>query len=373
MPVPLSTPLSQLLIAFTIEFDNELDHRLTEAGVGRRLPISMTMWSNFLRFVGDGITVGELSEVTGIGKSKTLSKVGGMERWRYVTVGPDSESKREGWGSKRGLRREWIVRPTEVGRKTQDLAPPLFAEMERRWEKRFGVGAIDELRQSLGTVIDGLDVELPEYLPIIGSANGMRVDIEHREREAIPTHLSALLSQVLLAYTLDFERESELSLPLTANFVRILGDDGLDVREVPIVAGVSPEATSMAVKYLAKTGYVTIDGKLVRPHLKGPAVARGRSGAACRSRAHAEVTPAPGRVGHAPRSPRHLRRPTPVSGRLARQEEVRRPDEGRHRRPDRKAAALPDGAPPRRVAGRILASEHVRLDWLRFPFHAELG
>ena len=179
---PLSTPLSQLLVALTIEFDNELDHRLTAADVGHRLPISIVMWSNFLRFVGDGITVGELPAATGIPKPRTLSTLGGLERWRYVVVGPDSESKRDGWGSARALQREWLVRPTSIGRKTQELAPPLFGEIEKRWETRFGVGAIDELRQSLGEIVEGSDAELPEYLPIVGSANGMRAEVEHRER-----------------------------------------------------------------------------------------------------------------------------------------------------------------------------------------------
>ena len=99
--------------------------------------------------------------------------------------------------------------------------------MERRWEQRFGAATIDELRQALGTVIEGLDVELPEYLPIVDSRNGMLAEIEHRERSATDGgHLTARLARVLLAYTLDFERTSELSLPLTANFVRVLGDAG---------------------------------------------------------------------------------------------------------------------------------------------------
>ncbi len=272
---PLSTPLSHLLVAFTVEFDNELDHRLNAADVGHRLPISMVMWSNFLRFVGDGITVGELPAATGIPKSRTLSTLGGLERWRYVFVSPSPTGKpptpkRDGWGSARALRSEWFVRPTPgAGRSTQEIAPPLFGELEKRWQQRFGAGEVTELREALGTVVDGLDVELPEYLPIVGSANGMRADIERRERGAAPTHLPALLSQALLAYTLDFERASELSLPLSANFVRILGDDGLDVREIPAIAGVSPEATSMALKFLAKTRYVTVDGKLARLTAKG--------------------------------------------------------------------------------------------------------
>ena len=273
--LPLSTPLSQLLVAFTIEFDNELDHRLVEADVGRRLPISMVMWSNFMRFVGDGITVGELPAVAGIPKARTLSTLGGMERWRYVFVSPKAtgappRSKRDGWGSARALRREWFVCPTPVGEQTQEIAPPLFDEIESRWVVRFGAEPVDELRQALAASVAELDVGLPEYLPIVGSSNGMLAEIEHRERAATSTaHLSALLAQALLGYTLDFERRSELSLPLSANFVRVLSEGGLDVRDIPAVAGVSKEATAMAVKFLAKHGYVTVDEKLVRLTAKG--------------------------------------------------------------------------------------------------------
>ena len=265
---PLSTPLSQLLIAFTIEYDNEFDHRLTEADVGRRFPISMVMWSNFMRFVGKGITVGELAVAAGIPKSRTLSTLGGMERWRYVFVsakptGPPPKVKRDGWGSARALRREWFVRPTPVGQKTQEVAPPLLGEIEERWERRFGADAIEELRQALATVVGKLNAELPEYLPIVDSRNGMAAEIDQRQG-APAAHLSGLLAQVLLAYTLDFERRSELSLPLTANFVRVLDKAGLDVRELPATTGVSREATTMALNFLKKTGYVSVEAKLAR-------------------------------------------------------------------------------------------------------------
>lgn len=275
MPVPLSTPLSQLLVAFTIEFDNELDHRLAEADLGHRLPLSMVMWSNFLRFVGDGVTVAELTAKTGMPKSKTLSTVGGMERWRYVFLSPGATgkpppAKRDGWGSKRGLRREWFVRPTPVGQAVQEVAPPLFGEIEQRWEQRFGAGPIDELRQTLATVVDNVDVSLPEYLPLVGSANGFRAEIEQREGSAAALHLPGLIAQALLAYTLEFERRSDISLPLTANFVRVLDQAGTDVRELPVTAGVSKEATSVALRYLSKHSYATVDKtKLIRLTPKG--------------------------------------------------------------------------------------------------------
>jgi DNA-binding MarR family transcriptional regulator len=266
---PLSTPLSQALVAFTIEFDNEFERRFAETGVGRHFGVSLVMWSNLMRFVGDRITVGELPAAAGLPKARILSTLGGLERWRYVVVGPDRagrppDSKREGWGSARGLRQDWAIRPTPAGRKAQEIWQPLFREIELRWEERFGRDEIHELRGAVGTVVAQLDVELPEYLPIVASANGMTADVARRERQqagdpALALPLSAVLAQVLLAYTLDFEQRSDLSLPLSANVVRTLGAAGLNVRELPRVAGVSKEATSMALTYLAKTGYVVVE------------------------------------------------------------------------------------------------------------------
>lgn len=262
----LSTSLSHALVAFTIEFDNEFERRFAEAGGGARV-VSLVMWSNFLRFVGDGIAVGELPTATGIPKNRTLSTLGGMERWRYVVVGPQS-TKRDGYGSARALRSDWVVRPTPAGRKAAEIWPALFVEIEGRWEQRFGSDAVDGLRGALEAVADR---ELPEYLPIVDSRNGMIAELSPGAGQMpAADHLSALLSQVLLAYTLDFERESELSLPLAANFVRVLDETGVPVSELPGVAGVSKEATAMALTFLGKNAYVVVeDKKLVRLTSKG--------------------------------------------------------------------------------------------------------
>lgn len=283
---PLSTPLSHALVAFTIELDNEFEHRLAEADVGRHRPASLVMWSNFLRFVGDGISVGDLPAAVGLPKPRVLSPLGGMERWRYVYVGAEpaerpTETKRDGWGSSRGLRREWLVRPTPVGRKAQELWPALLGEIAARWEERFGSDAVAELRQSLAHMVRQLDAELPEYLPIVGSANGMVAEIEAPPRRRAgdgSASLPTLLAQVLLAHTLDFERASTVSLPLSANFLRLLDDGELDVRELPPAAGVSREATSMALTFLTRAGHVDTQAKVVRLTPKGDAAARGARG-----------------------------------------------------------------------------------------------
>jgi hypothetical protein len=264
---PLSTLLSQVLVAFTIELDNEFERRHAQAGGGARVT-SLVMWSNFMRFVGDGITVGDLLAVAGLSKARMLSTLGGMERWRYVFVGTESAErppteKRDGWVSSRGLRTDWVVRPTPAGRKAREIWQALFADIEQRWEERFGTDAIGELRGSLRAIVTRLDIELPEYLPIVGSANGMAADLAPPERSATAEprqQISSLLSQALLAYTIDFESESELSLPLTANFVRVLDETDVAVPDLPDLASTSKEATSMALRFLAKAGYVVVDG-----------------------------------------------------------------------------------------------------------------
>jgi hypothetical protein len=295
-PVPLSTPLSQLLVAFTIELDNAFERRMAETGVGRRFGISLVFWSNFLRFVGEGIAVGELPEVAGLPKAKLLSMLGGMERWRYVYLGDRSEAeslerKRDGWGSGRAIKSDWVVRPGEAGRAAQRVWPPLFDEVERRWQDRFGADEVEELQQSLRAVLEQVEIDLPEYLPIVGSANGMTAEIAHREPigPAVERPLSGLLAQVLLAYTLEFERASELSLPLSANVVRVLDAEPIDVRVLPARGGVSKEAVYMALTALKKSGHVALDAEQVRRAKHARLTSRGIDARAATPEVHDSV------------------------------------------------------------------------------------
>ena len=263
--VPLSTVLSQALVAHTIELDNEFERRLVESGESARVA-SVVMWSNFLRFIGDGITVGELPDAVRLPKARVLSNLGGMERWRYVFVAPSPADRppterRDGWGSARGLRTDWVVRPTPAGGVAQKIWPALFGEIAERWNERFGAGAVGELRSSLTSIVAGIDLDLPEYPPIVASSDGMTAGFPPRPRSArpVPVHLAALLAQALLAYTLDFERDSELSLPLSANFLRVM-EPGMLVRDIPESAGVSKQATSIALTALTKAAYVVVGG-----------------------------------------------------------------------------------------------------------------
>src|SRR5271165_3343126 len=131
--LPLPALLSQVLVAFTIEFDNEFErqmpHRTTNHGStagSRHAPwlVSLVMWSNCMQFVGeDGVTAAELERL-----ARTTTPLPGMQRWGYIVVEPDPADSRS-----KPPHADWVVRPTTAGRKAQDVWRPLFGVVEKRW------------------------------------------------------------------------------------------------------------------------------------------------------------------------------------------------------------------------------------------------
>jgi DNA-binding MarR family transcriptional regulator len=251
----LPTLLSQALVAFTIEFDNEFErqmpHRTTKhrLGAGPWL-VSMAMWFNCMRFVGDaGVTASELEALAG-----TKTNLNGMERWGYVVVAPDPADTRPN-----PPRSRWLIRATAKGLAAREVWRPLFGAIEKRWEERFGKRDIDQLRESLKTLIGQIGLKLPDCLPILGY--GLYSSGPHRVRrtpagrdvgtDSGPT-LPALLSKVLLAFAIEFERESALSLAIGANLLRVLDEKGVRIRDLPLLTGVSKQAIGMAMGILRK-------------------------------------------------------------------------------------------------------------------------
>lgn len=65
-PRPISALLSQSLVAYTVEFDNEFERALAAAGfAGSRL--SLSVWTDLLRFVAEGgVSVKDLAARAGL-------------------------------------------------------------------------------------------------------------------------------------------------------------------------------------------------------------------------------------------------------------------------------------------------------------------
>src|SRR5580692_8221487 len=102
---PLHALLSQVLVAFTVEFDNEFERRMVEAGYPGAL-LSLTAWANVMRFVGDsGITVRDLA-ARALAPDNTIKfQLACLERWSFVAFHPHPiQKRREGGVCSRGIR-----------------------------------------------------------------------------------------------------------------------------------------------------------------------------------------------------------------------------------------------------------------------------
>jgi DNA-binding MarR family transcriptional regulator len=73
--------------------------------------------------------------------------------------------------------------------------------------------------------------------------------------------LPTLLARVLLAFAIEFERDSGLSLASSGNVLRLVGDDGTRLRDLPRSSGVSKEAIAMAVGRLEERGFAVIEAE----------------------------------------------------------------------------------------------------------------
>lgn len=256
-PVPLPTLLSQVLAAYTIEVDNEAEHRLphsttdhgsTSAFHPAPWLTSMAMWWNCMRHVtSEGIPVAELER-----RARTLTNLDGMRRWGYVSIDTAPQGRK-------ASRINWVLRPKPGGQMAREIWQPLFGVIDKRWQKRFGGEVMDRLYESLASIDQRLDSSLPDCLPILGyglfstprepgrSKSKRVVDFGPRDQS-----LPAVLARVLLAFAIEFETDSKVSLAICANVIRILDQKGVRLRDLPVLSGVSKPAISMAMGILRK-------------------------------------------------------------------------------------------------------------------------
>ena len=166
-----------------------------------------------------------------------------------------SAAKREGYGSARATKDEWEVRYTPAGERAAAIWPALPDEIETRWRERFGATHVDELVRALRAVDEAIDMGMPDFLPVVGSPNGMALELPSVDDRREPEDLAlvVLLAHALMAYTLEFEESAALALPLSANVVRVLDGEGTPVRELPALAGISKEAVAVSLTALKKT------------------------------------------------------------------------------------------------------------------------
>jgi len=251
---PLHSLLSQALVAFTIEFDNEAEHRMAHrtsnfgAPGGRGSPwlVSMVMWFNCIRYLAEqNMDAGELERAAG-----TKTNLRGMQRWGCVQLRADGQ-----------------IALTPAGRRAYEIWKPLFGELEQRWCDRLGRDAIDGLRKALLNIAVQLPADLPDCMPIV--SYGQRTPDEYISRPGAANFkemtLAALMAKVLLQFTRDFEKSFRLSLPVCANILQIISNEGMQVRELPVASGIAKEAIDLMLRFLQKHGLATVTAENPSP------------------------------------------------------------------------------------------------------------
>jgi DNA-binding MarR family transcriptional regulator len=278
--LPLTTLLSQALVAYTIEFDNEFErqtpHRTAlrgESGGGGPWLVSMVMWFNCMRYVGaTPVSVAELER-----RARTPTNLAGMHRWRYIDVEASPDDKRA-----KPPDRDLLVRATRKGLLAQQVWQPLARDIETRWEDRFGVAHVEASRNALRSLVTQIDLDLPDCMPILhyglASAGSTRPAFSRRaaEPDVESLALPSLLSRALLMLAIDFEARSKVSLAIYADLLRVLREAATPVRELPRITGVSKEAVTMGLGVIVKRGLAALEpnpsgkaGKAVRLTAKG--------------------------------------------------------------------------------------------------------
>jgi hypothetical protein len=279
---PLSSLLSQVLVAFTLELDNEFERQMGETGyLGARL--SLVLWCNVMRFLTeDGLSVQQLALRSFAAERAVKAQLGCLERWGFVTLGPESPAnvspaahlerppKRDGWGSARGIRSAWVAQLTTMGRAATEIWTPLLGEIERRWIARLGAAAIVALREALGEVADQLAVEFPEGFP--GWTDPEAIYPTRAARDMGWRPVAVPVAQLLLAFTIEFDRESPAPLILSANALRVLSETPIAASDLPRLTGGSPETVGIGWQlrpYILELGSTRSRGSRVRLSARG--------------------------------------------------------------------------------------------------------
>lgn len=137
--------LSQLLIAYSYEFDETLVRDLGNDGSER--PPSLAMCANILQFVADeGTAMQELVSLCGVAPPTVKTMLDCLRRHGWVTIASDR-----------------VVRLTPHGAQVRPAFSRANDAVERRWQVQCGAETVTALRAVLETASAQLGVATPQY------------------------------------------------------------------------------------------------------------------------------------------------------------------------------------------------------------------
>lgn len=268
--VPLSGLLARALGDLTAEFAAE--------GAGREGVPSAPMWFGFLRTVllRPPVTRRELPALTRLSKRAVTQLAGASVRGGWV-----EEISGTGVNTTLG--------PTDAGRAAARWWVAIADETERRWCRRVGAEP-SALRETLAAIVGRLALEWPQYPISYGGdlrVTGGRFRPGQPGPPRIPAHgqdwapvirghgdtvsalgLTALLSQLLVAFSADYEDVAGAALVTAEGLVRGFGTgDAVPMGALPPVLGVNGSGSG-GLPGLERHGIVSVRPHPARPHEK---------------------------------------------------------------------------------------------------------
>lgn len=262
--LPLSTLMSAPLVEITYAFAANVGQERLSPRHGAEAVLATC--SNVFWHLGDeAVNERELRERARVSKRALHFLVDQARRSGWVAVEPPGAG-----ASKR-------IQLTSAGRTVANECAQHLAEAEQSFRARIGEDRYAPLRISLETLVSKLDLELPHYPVGYGPADAtitgggarfgrgaMNFDAEGEQRAVdeweaesrsrldvrsigqdwspVPRgdgdtvsslSLTALLSEALVAFTIDYEGSGGLSLAYTADLVRHIEDEGIEIKLRP--------------------------------------------------------------------------------------------------------------------------------------------
>jgi hypothetical protein len=252
----LSLPvlLSRVLGHVTTEIEED-------AGVGSDAAVpSLAVWSNVLRCVADGGSDGiderALAGAARISRRLATAAVTGATRRGWTSVDTSGGKSRR-------------VRLTDVGRAASSVWPARLASLDGEW-------AGTPLRAALEELVQQLAYELAHFPASYGAADPSAVGgtfvPQSKAADGVPTHgkdwspvlradgdtvsslpSTALLSQALMAFTIDYESRFPWPLASTMLVLCHLSDSPRPLADVPGDHGIAGNGKSLLERHLIAT------------------------------------------------------------------------------------------------------------------------
>jgi hypothetical protein len=247
-----------------------LERAYINEGVGDGRMPSLDLWANLLRALDNaGTDRRELPVILRLSKRALRSRVSTAARHGWV------EELQSGRGQVK-------VRLTVAGSDVAARWNSLQGSAEKRWRAEIGTNRTDRLRASLEQLVAALPLEHPHYPASYGAADASITGGNGQDWQPVPRGsgdtvsdlpLSALVSQALVAFAMNYEEKSPLALSLSGTVIRLIPPAGRPLQRLGDSAGISA---------LVRHGFLRVSGNAGREivHLtpKGLAVSRAYDG-----------------------------------------------------------------------------------------------